>query len=87
MGASCVYPLLGARMYGWSFVGTEVNQMSFDVAKTNVNTNIGMLNQLYSVPPTSLPSAPPLTHTYAHAVTHHPLGTASVALPLAACFA
>jgi len=25
-GASAIYPLLGARVYGWSFLGTDIDE-------------------------------------------------------------
>ncbi|KAJ1800229.1 hypothetical protein LPJ59_001247 [Coemansia sp. RSA 2399] len=39
-GASCIYPLLGARyIRGSAFVGTDINQESVAVARQNVNAN------------------------------------------------
>ena len=32
MGANCIYPLIGASEYGWSFVGTEVDPQSWSWA-------------------------------------------------------
>ncbi|MBK5256248.1 MAG: 23S rRNA (adenine(1618)-N(6))-methyltransferase RlmF [Vicinamibacteria bacterium] len=29
MGANCIYPLLGAREYGWRFVGSETDPVAF----------------------------------------------------------
>eukprot|EP00635_Sarcinochrysidales_sp_CCMP3193_P007748 CAMPEP_0118913562 /NCGR_PEP_ID=MMETSP1166-20130328/14318_1 /TAXON_ID=1104430 /ORGANISM="Chrysoreinhardia sp, Strain CCMP3193" /LENGTH=434 /DNA_ID=CAMNT_0006853125 /DNA_START=1 /DNA_END=1305 /DNA_ORIENTATION=+ len=34
-GASCVYPLLGAKCYGWSFVATESDDEAFRLATAN----------------------------------------------------
>lgn len=39
VGAACVYPLLGAKRFGWCFVGTESDQLSFTSAHTNVQNN------------------------------------------------
>ena len=39
IGASCIYPLLGHRMYGWNFVGTDIDRKSFDYAMRNVKRN------------------------------------------------
>lgn len=33
VGANCIYPLLGAREYGWSFVGADISPASLDSAR------------------------------------------------------
>jgi len=38
-GASCIYPLLGARLNGWSFLATEIDRVSAEYAAKNVKTN------------------------------------------------
>ncbi len=38
-GASCIYPLLGASEYGWSFVGTDSNTSSHRWARQIVRVN------------------------------------------------
>ncbi len=38
-GANCVYPLIGASVYGWSFVGTDIDPMAVDWAKQLVAAN------------------------------------------------
>ncbi|KAI6181839.1 U6 small nuclear RNA (adenine-(43)-N(6))-methyltransferase [Aphelenchoides besseyi] len=38
-GASCIYPLLGARECGWQFYATELNSVSAEQAKENVERN------------------------------------------------
>ena len=38
-GASCIYPILGASEYQWSFVATEIDQTSFNFARKHVNEN------------------------------------------------
>lgn len=38
-GASCIYPILGAREYGWHFVASDIDPVSIKMAKTNVNAN------------------------------------------------
>ncbi len=35
-GANCIYPLVGAREYGWSFVGTEIDPMALRWARKNI---------------------------------------------------
>jgi 23S rRNA (adenine1618-N6)-methyltransferase len=39
MGANCIYPLIGAREYGWRFVGTEIDPVALRWAKKLVTAN------------------------------------------------
>ena len=38
-GANCIYPLLGESVYGWNFVGAEIDEGAIQSAKTNVEKN------------------------------------------------
>lgn len=38
-GATCIYPLIGAKRNNWSFVATETNETSLSFAKHNVIRN------------------------------------------------
>jgi len=38
-GMSCIYPLLGNSIYGWKFVGTDINSNSINHAKKILNSN------------------------------------------------
>lgn len=38
-GASCIYPILGSSVYGWRFVGTDINSSSINHAKTILKAN------------------------------------------------
>lgn len=38
-GASCIYPLLGAKIHGWSFVATDIDETSLRHARHNVALN------------------------------------------------
>ena len=38
-GANCVYPLLGAREYGWRFIGTDIDRAAVDWANQLVAAN------------------------------------------------
>jgi len=42
IGANCIYSLLGARLYGWRMVGTEVDAAALELAKANVDRNDDM---------------------------------------------
>ena len=44
-GASCIYPLLGAKLNNWHFLATEVNDSSTSYAKENVKRN-GLENNI-----------------------------------------
>lgn len=39
VGANCVYPLIGNREYGWSFVGSDIDQVSLESAQKIVDMN------------------------------------------------
>lgn len=39
VGANCVYPIIGNHEYGWSFVGTDVDEEAINVAKKMVSDN------------------------------------------------
>lgn len=38
-GANCIYPLLGAALNGWRFVGTDITDIALEWAKQNVGSN------------------------------------------------
>ncbi|AQK60691.1 methyltransferase [Zea mays] len=38
-GANCIYPLLGASLLGWTFVGSDVTNVALEWAKKNVESN------------------------------------------------
>ena len=38
-GASCIYPLLGARLNSWRFTASEIDPVSVDCAIKNVHDN------------------------------------------------
>ncbi|CAM9387291.1 unnamed protein product, partial [Scytosiphon promiscuus] len=44
-GASCIYPLLGAKVAGWSFLATEIDAVSAEWAEKNVRSN-GLQDQV-----------------------------------------
>ena len=39
VGANCVYPIIGQHEYGWSFVGSDIEQESLDAANDIVRKN------------------------------------------------
>lgn len=38
-GATCIYPLLGSAVYGWNFVGTDIDLDSLDTAQDIIDDN------------------------------------------------
>lgn len=45
-GASCIYPILGAREYGWHFVASDIDPVSIKTAKANVSANNNITKQI-----------------------------------------
>ena len=39
VGASCIYPILGAVEYGWKFIGTDVDQRAIACARKIIESN------------------------------------------------
>ena len=39
VGANVIYPLIGHKSYGWSFIGADINQTALSSAQENVNRN------------------------------------------------
>jgi 23S rRNA (adenine1618-N6)-methyltransferase len=42
VGANCIYPIIGHREYGWSFVGSEIDDKSIESANQIVEKNEGL---------------------------------------------
>lgn len=38
-GASCIYPILGQRIYGWQFTASDIDPVSINVAKQIIEAN------------------------------------------------
>lgn len=36
VGANCIYPILGVKLYGWEMVGVDINELAVKAAKENV---------------------------------------------------
>ena len=39
VGANCIYPIIGSRVYGWNFVGTDVDTRSIDSSLAILSKN------------------------------------------------
>ncbi len=42
VGANCIYPILGNKIYNWKMVGSDINKASVDSAKLNIKLNSGL---------------------------------------------
>jgi len=42
VGANCIYPILGAKIYNWKMVGAEIDANAVAAAKANVNATPGL---------------------------------------------
>jgi 23S rRNA (adenine1618-N6)-methyltransferase len=42
VGTNCIYPIIGVKEYGWSFVGSDIDEYAVKVAKTMVKVNPGL---------------------------------------------
>lgn len=45
-GANMVYPIVGIKEYGWSFVGTDIEQEAIDIAKAIADINPSLKNKI-----------------------------------------
>lgn len=45
-GASCIYPILGASVYGWSFVASDIDPLSINRAEINIAANKNIAKQI-----------------------------------------
>lgn len=39
VGANCVYPIIGSKEYGWSFIGSETDEIAIEAAQKIVDKN------------------------------------------------
>jgi len=39
VGANCIYPIIGNKEYGWSFVGTEIDNLALESAQNIIDQN------------------------------------------------
>jgi len=46
VGANCVYPIIGNKEYGWSFVGSDIDPVAIKSANTIVNANASLSNNI-----------------------------------------
>jgi 23S rRNA (adenine1618-N6)-methyltransferase len=46
VGASCIFPIIGHQVYGWSFVGSEIDKSSIQSAELIINSNNALKGSL-----------------------------------------
>jgi 23S rRNA (adenine1618-N6)-methyltransferase len=39
VGANCIYPIIGVSVYGWSFVGSDIDKVSIESAQNIIDSN------------------------------------------------
>lgn len=42
IGANCIYPILGNRIYGWSFIGSDIDPVAIESANKIIAANPGL---------------------------------------------
>ncbi|CAD6248302.1 unnamed protein product [Miscanthus lutarioriparius] len=55
-GANCIYPLIGASLLGWTFVGSDITNVALEWAKKNVESN-PRLAELIEIRNANVPSS------------------------------
>ena len=45
-GANCIYPILGTRIYNWTFVATDINKEALGIAQSIVEANKNLSNKI-----------------------------------------
>ena len=46
IGANCIYPILGNAVYGWSFVGTDIDEKAIQNCKKIIEKNPKLINSI-----------------------------------------
>jgi len=46
VGANCIYPILGNRIYGWSFIGSDIDAVGIESAQKNIDQNSILKNKI-----------------------------------------
>lgn len=45
-GATCIYPILGAREYNWQFIASDIDPISIKAAQANISANKNIAKQI-----------------------------------------
>lgn len=46
IGANCIYPVIGVKEYGWSFVGSEIDEIAIKAARQIIDSNKVLKNKV-----------------------------------------
>ena len=46
VGANCIYPIIGVKEYGWSFVGSDIDAVALDAARDMVKRNLSLKDRV-----------------------------------------
>ena len=46
IGASCIYPIIGSSVYGWRFVGSDIDEVSISSANSIIKSNETLLENV-----------------------------------------
>lgn len=46
VGANCIYPIIGVAEYGWSFIGTDIDEVAVRSANKIINNNDDLRNKV-----------------------------------------
>lgn len=46
VGANCIYPIIGYKEYGWSFVGSDIDSMAIESAARIIESNHGLAESI-----------------------------------------
>lgn len=46
VGANCIYPIIGASIYGWDFIGTDISKLSLRNAERIIQSNKFLLGKV-----------------------------------------
>ncbi len=46
VGANCVYPIIGNKEYGWSFVGSDIDPIALQAAGKIINSNLSLKDKV-----------------------------------------
>ncbi len=46
VGANCIYPLIGNTEYGWSFIGSDIDEVAIDSANKIISSNDSLHNKI-----------------------------------------
>jgi len=47
VGASCIYPLLGHQIYGWNFIGSDIDELALQNAQKIIDANVVLKDSIH----------------------------------------